>query len=358
MTTRADEADGATAAFQIALTSIGVELVSDALVLWDDVPQPGQPEKVAGWVDEAVQLVMGRRTLAVQLALAYYRLVRALRTGKTIADPRTLEPKYVTLQKLRFEFRQLAEPRLSERYRQQFLPQHQATSSSPPSPNPGTGGAFPSNDDLDRILVEEIEDLREKEEADAQAADDELRIAIEQLGIKNRDALYDDIDTSRPSSEVDRDRLAAHDKAGVRQAAAGERIAMNGGRSAIWNYHDADPRCIGWIRVSLTGTPCGWCAMQISRGPVFKGKWSDGFEYADGDKYHDNCHCVMVPVFSLEEYRTGDRYALNREYEALWPKVTAGHTGKAALTVWRRYIRQQAKSRAQEAPATTNAQEA
>lgn len=51
---------------------------------------------------------MTRRARSRDLAMAYYRLVRALRTGTTIADPRRPEPRYVTLDMLRREFAALA----------------------------------------------------------------------------------------------------------------------------------------------------------------------------------------------------------------------------------------------------------
>jgi hypothetical protein len=132
---------------------------------------------------------------------------------------------------------------------------------------------------------------------------------------------------------------------------------MNGGRSTVWNHMQRDKRAIGYIRLSRTGTPCGWCAMLISRGPVYRSQ--NSAEYADGDKYHDNCHCYAEPVFSREQYNGSSTYELNRRYEELWPKVTRGLSGKAAVSAWRRFIRQEQKAAAQEARrSTTSVQEA
>lgn len=352
-TARQREADRAGEAFQLVLTSIGVETITDALVLWEEVPDRDKTEKVAGWIDQMVELVMSRRTLAVQVALAYYRLIRALRTGSTIADPATPEPKYVTLDKLRHEFNALAEPRLAQRYKQRLLAADAQNEARKAAQRQREGAL-----DEDRILVEEIESLKAKEEADAQAADEELRREIEALGLDYKQRMLDRIDTRKAADEVDRLRNEAHDRAGVRQAAAGERVAMNGGRSTLWNAAAADARAIGWIRVSRTGTPCYFCAMLISRGAVYKSEASA--TYADGDKYHDNCHCYAVPVFSRDEYESGDQYQLNREYQDLWPRVTRGLSGKAAMLAWRRYFRAHPpKASAQAAPGrTTTAQEA
>jgi hypothetical protein len=87
--------------------------------------------------------------------------------------------------------------------------------------------------------------------------------------------------------------------------------------------------------------------MLISRGPVYRSERSA--EYADGDKYHDNCHCFAEPVFSREQYNSSPLYALNRQYEELWPQVTKGLSGHAALRAWRRFIRTEQRAAAQEA---------
>jgi hypothetical protein len=82
-------------------------------------------------------------------------------------------------------------------------------------------------------------------------------------------------------------------------------------------------------------------------------------EFADGDKYHDNCHCYAEPVFSREQYKSSSAYELNRRYEELWPKVTKGLTGKQAVSAWRRFIRQEQQAAAQEArQSITSVQEA
>jgi hypothetical protein len=92
--------------------------------------------------------------------------------------------------------------------------------------------------------------------------------------------------------------------------------------------------------------------MLISRGPVYRSQSSA--EFADGDKYHDNCHCYAEPVFTREQYNGSATYELNRRYEELWPKVTRGLSGKAAVSAWRRFIRQEQQAAAQEARRSTS----
>ncbi|MFF3793774.1 hypothetical protein ACFYXW_27640 [Streptomyces sp. NPDC001981] len=224
--------------------------------------------------------------------------------------------------------------------------------------------------ELDRILVEEIEGLREAEERIEREAEQELRTVLEALGPNNLQKKVDKIDGARSADEVDELREEARRQAGAQQAAAAERIAMNGGRSTVWNHMQRDKRAIGYIRLSRTGTPCGWCAMLISRGFVrgdgYRSQRAagptlaqlDSGEFADGDKYHDNCHCYAEPVFAPEQYDS-PAYAMNRSYAEQWPKVTRGLSGKAAVSAWRRFIRQQQKAAAQEArQSMTSVQEA
>ncbi|MFG2923890.1 hypothetical protein ACGFYA_20570 [Streptomyces sp. NPDC048305] len=363
---RQAEADRAALAFQAALTQIGAGTIAEALTLWKDVPATRRASTATSWLRRAVTLVMGRRRQSRDLARAYYRLVRALRTGSTVADPYHPEPRYVTITDLREEFNALigGAERPQEGRSDDAPTETSDSASSAATSEPGEADEAAlddpdqaSEDELDRILVEEIESLRESEERIEREAEEELRNVLEALGSTNLQQKVDKIDGARSADEVDESREQAHREAGARQAAAAERIAMNGGRSTVWNHTQRDKRAIGYIRLSRTGTPCGWCAMLISRGPVYRSGRSA--EYADGDKYHDNCHCYAEPVFSREQYNGSSAYELNRRYEELWPKVTSGLSGKAAVTAWRRFIRQEQKAAAQEARrSTTSVQEA
>ncbi|MEX1655523.1 hypothetical protein ABZ960_20440 [Streptomyces pseudovenezuelae] len=363
---RQAEADRAAVAFQVALTQIGAGTVQEALTLWNDVPATARASTAASWLRRAITLVMGRRRQSRDLARAYYRLVRALRTGTTVADPYHPEPRYVTVTTLREEFNDLV--RGAQRPQEGRSSDAPANSSDSAS-SAATGQAGEADEaaltdpdaeheaELDRILVEEIEGLRDAEERIEREAEQELRTVLEALGPDNLQKKVDAIDGARSADEVDQLRDEAHQQAGARQAAAAERIAMNGGRSAVWNHMSRDRRVLGYIRLSRSGTPCGWCAMLISRGPVYRSQSSA--EFADGDKYHDNCHCYAEPVFTREQYSSSPAYELNRRYEELWPKVTRGLSGKAAVSAWRRFVRQEQKAAAQEARrSSTSVQEA
>ncbi|WP_406409649.1 hypothetical protein OG923_12600 [Streptomyces halstedii] len=373
------EADQASTAFQVALTQIGAGTVEEALKLWQAVPATARAAQSSAWLKRAITMVMTRRRMSRDLARAYYRLVRALRTGTTVADPYHPEPTYVTLDTLRREFAALVgdsedgslEGSSSEPDRAAAGSVESSTKSRVPESDEGAPAQEADDDpDDDQILIEELPNLREDEEQIEREAEEETRLVLELLGPANLDRKTSAIDESKPATDVDKAREEAHQQSGGRQAAAAERIVNNGGRSAVWNHMSKDRRVLGYIRLSRTGTPCGWCAMLISRGFVRSDAYRtqkaagptlaqlDSGEYADGDKYHDNCHCYAEPVFSAEQYDS-PAYALNRSYAELWPKVTRGLSGRAAVSAWRRFIRQQQKAAAQEArQSTTNVQEA
>lgn len=354
MTTPAErEAEKASIAFQMALTRIGAATIEDALKLWADMPRTVTAAASARWLGQAIHLIMTRRRLSRALAMAYYRLVRALRTGSTIADPRRPDPPYVTLDMLRREFALLAGPEAP-------LEGAQAPSQGAGTPEPDStrsGQQDRGNDipEADRITVEQIDGTRERQDRLERNAEREARVVLTVLGPNNLNRKVRDLDLDQPASVVDEERKKAHDEAGTRQAAAAERVVMDAARSQIWDLVENDERAIGYIRLSRTGTPCGWCAMLISRGPVYRSARSA--EYADGDKYHDNCHCYSEPVFSRGQYSSSALYELNRLYARWWPIVTKGLSGKAAVSAWRRFIREQRKD-AQAASQQTNVQEA
>ncbi len=324
------EAEEASAAFQLALARIGVETVEEALELWQGV----NPARIAAtaqrWLDQAVALIMSRRRQSRQLAMAYYRLVRALRTGRTVADPLEPSPRYVTLEVLRNEFAALAGE-------ESDLPFQESES-------PGDGGTDDDPEqgiDEDRIPVDELDGLRAEEERLEDEAEEEARLVLDSLGTLNLERKLDDLDDEEPARDVDQRRDEAHDSAGNRQGSAAGRIARNGGRDLIEAAGELDDRILGYVRLSRTGTPCGWCAMLISRGPVYKSERSATRSWGDNHKYHDNCNCYAEPVFNREHYNNSPLFELNRRYSREWPRVTRGTGGRNALSAWRKYIRDQ-----------------
>lgn len=363
-----DEAGQASAAFQIALTRMGVSTIAEALSLWSKV-NPTEIDATAGdWLDDAIQMILSRRGRSRELAVAYYRLVRALRTGKTVPSPNDPTPSHVTMKQLRKEFAELVEdakgrPRVSvaaastSKDRDPDKNAEPSSESGPrdvaqeldelddePDYTPGRSG-----DDVEVEIefefskgsdaAKELAELRRRIAEEDRAAEEEARLVLNALGPLNLKAKLtgaDDPKAEATHSEI----LAAKLTAGARQASAAERVVMNAGRGEVFARAERDKRSLGFIRMSRSGTPCGWCAMLLSRGAVYFSSASAG-QTAEGDLYHDNCHCIAVPVFSPREFADSPAYALNRQYHGEWPKVTKGLSGKAAVTAWRRHVREQ-----------------
>lgn len=340
------EANEASAAFQLALAQIGAGTVEEALDLWKSVNPADVASTSQRWLSRAISLILSRRRMSRDLAFAYYRLARALRTGTTIADPWHPLKRNVTLNDLRREFASMVEDVDSVSTEEQTERADQVTRArrgKSQELEPPTG-----KDDGDTDLpVEDLPGLLDSEDEIEDAIRDEIRIALEALGPNGLKKRLDQLRLDElTASEADRLRAEAHKASGSRQSAAAERIVMDGGRGAVFNYANRDKRAIGYARASASGTPCGWCAMLISRGAVYRSAKSASLS-EDGDLYHDNCHCYAEPIFVKGQYESDPRFDLNREYAALWPKVTKGYGGKDAVAIWRKFIRERT---AQEQP--------
>lgn len=353
---RTAEADAITTAFVLALNQIGAGAIRNALATWHgEVPASGAPGAQARWLGRAARQVMQQRAQAAALAIAYYRLVRALRTGETVGP----EGGTTTLAQLRADINALTLGIPHSARQRAGLTAAVAGGGTP------SAGERPSRRVRRRwtdvqwdpevrggattVRVVRLPGWRAADARLERAAEAEIRAALANLGLGTMRRKVRDLQPDIPASQADEARREAHRLAGIRQAASSERVAMGGARSKVWDLAQRDRRVLGYIRVSLTGTPCDWCAMLISRGPVYRSAEKRRFD--EGDLYHDNCKCSVEPVFSREQYES-DLYALNREYAELWPRVTRGLRGEAARQAWRRYhytIRKAAREAAQSA---------
>lgn len=73
-------------------------------------------------------------------------------------------------------------------------------------------------------------------------------------------------------------------------------MVLTGGRQTITQWAGADPRCVGWRRVS-DGDPCAFCAMLVTRGPAYTSEAKASLSARTGDKYHPHCGCTVEPVY-------------------------------------------------------------
>lgn len=138
------------------------------------------------------------------------------------------------------------------------------------------------------------------------------------------------------SPEVDRAILQrAMDDTADKVAATTLRHVTNGNREAIREAVREDRRALGYARVTRS-SPCYFCAMLASRGPVYK---SESFEDSNRTfsgagiaKAHDSCLCSLEPVYS----RTAEWPGRGRSFADLWASSTGGKSGREAILAFRR----------------------
>lgn len=106
---------------------------------------------------------------------------------------------------------------------------------------------------------------------------------------------------------------AARHNGFVRMSGAATRHTLTGAHDTIIRSAGTDRRARGWQRIT-SGSPCAFCAMIASRGPVFS---SDGGSF----NAHDHCGCTAEPV-----YEGSSMPGRNRRFQQLWDEATSGET--------------------------------
>ncbi|MDQ5822375.1 MAG: ADP-ribosyltransferase, partial [Actinomycetota bacterium] len=129
--------------------------------------------------------------------------------------------------------------------------------------------------------------------------------------------------------------MAAMAKAKAQTLSVGKRLTLESSRATLINLSNKDKDAQGWSRVS-DGQPCHFCAMLLSRGPVY-GEQSGKF------RAHNGCGCSVRPYFKGEAHGgwSPDALALRN----LWDGVDEhgnelpGRTKGNTLTVneWRSF---------------------
>ena len=109
----------------------------------------------------------------------------------------------------------------------------------------------------------------------------------------------------------------------VGSARSAMRLALAGGRETITTSVARDRRALGWARTT-SGSPCSFCAMAASRGPVYD-EGTVRFEA------HDGCSCSAEPVYD----RDAQWPAGARELQSLWQESTRGLSDKDARNAFR-----------------------
>ena len=292
--TTADDVKRVDEAFLKAFGKLSLEATQRASALW---------ERFHG-DSEAVQAFMRSQTGAwdrgARLSVAYYRLLAAVSTGRTVPDPRRGAKGgagEVTLAELVADFVAASgvELHLS-------IPgTHVFRFSSPPG---GAGVGFTSGREGAANHAAYL--LEERADAQKKAADRGVNVS----GRGAADAVF--------------------------LGGVGQMLVGAGMRDALGYMGDRDSGCIGWARVSGTGRPCHFCAMLLSRKAVYKSRRSAHGARLEG--YHPHCRCYVRPVFSREELETSSLFALNRKFHAEWYQHGKDGVGGRTGSTWRKHF--------------------
>lgn len=116
-------------------------------------------------------------------------------------------------------------------------------------------------------------------------------------------------------------------------AATSMRLSANGGRDSIHATAAAEPRIVGWYRVT-DGNPCAFCAMVAGLGVHYASKQTAS-RTMSGRKYHDRCGCTAEPVF---DGTTFSPPAETARFQTLWQEATQGRSGREARLAFRRTL--------------------
>jgi hypothetical protein len=118
--------------------------------------------------------------------------------------------------------------------------------------------------------------------------------------------------------------LVATAKAAMLRSA--KRQVLNSSRERLLEREKRDPNIRGWARVS-DGSPCSFCAMLVSRGPVYSSTTGTF-------RAHDGCGCSVRLVTRNDP--SGGWTESARALRALWEKNPQPDTFRQALTTQRR----------------------
>lgn len=336
---------GMTAAHRRGQVRLAADAAWQVREAWAQVSPTDLETTSRSWLASAVPLLRGFRWRSRRLSGAYLRLVRGQRTGRTLPplDPGP-DRAEIRLGELRDEFYRLA---------------------GEPRPRPTT-------DDAVRVQVDDFEWPDEDAEGEDRAATVSLVVTGPVHAQRGLDRVQVDIDRGRlDAPDVLAELDAVMRDAGATAASAADREAQRGGRNLIAGYAQADRAVVGWARVT-DADPCWWCAMLASRGAIYRSQWRAGFSgqtrrgarrpdrMPDGwedwppdrlagweaeqglNRFHDNCHCTIVPVYS----RDGWVPEVSAQWRRLYTDSTRGLAGPAARRAFREAIAERRRNAA------------
>ncbi|MER7053483.1 hypothetical protein [Streptomyces sp. NPDC000351] len=128
----------------------------------------------------------------------------------------------------------------------------------------------------------------------------------------------------------------AFDKAGM----ATQKLVADVGRETVRQAVRQDRQAVAYARVAALGA-CSFCKLMASRGSVYATAETAGRDANDrfsGDasvvKFHNNCHCGILPVFRGQRFELSPHAA---RWDEIYREYAQGHPGDQ-LRLFRRAL--------------------
>jgi hypothetical protein len=121
---------------------------------------------------------------------------------------------------------------------------------------------------------------------------------------------------------------------------ATQKLVLDQGRETLRQAVRQDRDAVAYARAAALGA-CSFCKLMASRGAVYKTAGTAGREADErfsGDasvvKFHDNCHCTIIPVFRGQRFELSEHAA---GWDRLYREYAQGHPGDQ-LRLFRRAL--------------------
>ncbi|WP_319657375.1 VG15 protein [Streptomyces ipomoeae] len=130
------------------------------------------------------------------------------------------------------------------------------------------------------------------------------------------------------------------DAAFVKADMVTQKLVADVGRETVRQAVRQDRQAVAYARVAALGA-CSFCKLMASRGSVYATAETAGRDANDGFsgeasvvKFHDNCHCGILPVFRGQRFELSPHAA---EWDRIYREYAQGHPGDQ-LRLFRRAL--------------------